>query len=87
MRYAWLRENSADSASVKQAFTHPLSLIRKAYNFAFWVFLLPFLTAIDYGIGFVAFTAIILIRLGVNLATNNVLKLEPDEFERFPFRT
>jgi hypothetical protein len=87
MRYAWLRENSANHVSVKQGFTHPLSLIRKAYNAAFWIFLVPFFTKIEYSTGFVAFTAIVLIRLGINLYTNNVLKLEPEQFESFPFRT
>jgi hypothetical protein len=86
MRFAWLRENSADNVAVHQAFTHPLSLIRKAYNLAFWIFLLPFFTAIDYSMGFIVFTVIIFIRLGVNLYTNNVLKLTPEQYESYPFR-
>jgi hypothetical protein len=86
MRFAWLRENAADHVSAKQEFTHPLALIRKAYNAAFWVFLLPFLTLIDYGIGFVLFTVIIAIRLGLNLYTNNVLDLTPEQYEAYPFR-
>ena len=86
MRFAWLRENSADYVAVKQAFAHPLALIRKVYNAAFWVFLLPFFTAVEYGTGFVAFTVIIFVRLGLNLYTNNVLNLKPEEFESFPFR-
>ena len=86
MRFAWLRENSADYEAVKQGCTHPLALIRQAYNAAFWIFLLPFLTIIDYGTGFIAFTVIILVRLGLNLYTSNVLKLEPEQFETFPFR-
>ncbi len=85
MRFAWLRENSADPVAVKQSRTHPLSLIRMAYNIVFWVFLIPFFTAVDYGVGFVLFTAVIFIRLGLNLYTNQVLK-EPEEYERFPFR-
>jgi hypothetical protein len=86
MRFAWLRENSADYDSVKQGFTHPLALIRKAYNAAFWIFLLPFFTIIDYSTGFLAFTAIIAIRLGLNLYTNNVLELTPQQYDSFPFR-
>jgi hypothetical protein len=86
MRFAWLRENSADYVSVKQGFTHPLALIRKAYNAAFWIFLLPFFTIIDYSTGFLAFTVIIAIRLGLNLYTNNVLELTPEQYESFPFR-
>ncbi len=86
MRFAWLRENSADPVAVHQAFTHPLSLIRKAYNLAFWVFLLPFFTAIDYGTGFLVFTVIIFIRLGVILYMNNVLEFTPGQYESYPLR-
>lgn len=86
MRFAWLKENSADYVAVKQAFTHPLSLIRKAYNAVFWVFLIPFFTSIEYGTGFVAFAVIILIRLSLNLYTNNILKPTPEQYESFPFR-
>jgi hypothetical protein len=87
MRFAWLRKNSANYVSVKQGCTHPLALIRMAYNVAFWIFLLPFLTTtIEDSTGFIAFTAIIFVRLGANLYTNNVLKLNLEQFERFPFR-
>lgn len=86
MRFAWLRKNSANYVSVKQGFTHPLALIRRAYNAAFWIFLLPFFTTIDYSTGFIAFTVIIFVRLGANLHTNNVLKLKPEQYESFPFR-
>ena len=86
MRFAWLKQNSANQVSVKQGFTHPLSLIRKVYNAAFWVFLIPFFTVIDYGIGFVAFTIIIFIRFGLSLYTNNVLNLTPEQYESYPFR-
>ena len=85
MRFAWLRKNSANNIAVKQGFTHPLALIRKAYNAAFWIFLLPFFTTIDYSTGFIAFTVIIFIRLGANLYTNHVLK-QPEQYESFPFR-
>ena len=86
MRFAWLKENAADYVAVKQAFTHPLALIRRAYNTVFWIFLVPFFTAIDYSIGFVAFTVIILVRLCLNLYTNNFLNLTPEQFESYPFR-
>ena len=86
MRFAWLRKNSANYVSVKQGFTHPLSLIRKLYNAAFWFFLLPFFTIIDYNTGFIAFSIIIFVRLGANLYTNNVLKLTPEQYESYPFR-
>ena len=86
MRFAWLRENAADYVAVNQAFMHPLALIRKAYNAAFWIFLLPFFTTMEYGTGFIAFTVIIFVRLAANLYTNNVLKLTPEQYESYPFR-
>ena len=86
MRFAWLRKNSANYVSVKQGSTHPLALIRMAYNAAFWVFLLPFITTTDYSTGFIAFTVVIFVRLGANLYLNNALKLKPEQFESFPFR-
>jgi hypothetical protein len=86
MRFAWLRKNSANYVSVKQGFTHPLALIRKAYNAVFWIFLLPFFTTMEYSTGFVAFTVIIFVRLGLNLYTNNVIKLDPQRYGSFPFR-
>ena len=85
MRFAWLKKNSADYVLVKQGFTHPLALIRKAYNVAYWAFLLPFLTTIDYSTGFVVYTVIILVRLGANLYIN-LLNLKPEQFDSFPFR-
>ncbi len=86
MRFAWIRENSEAYAPVKQGFTHPLSVIRKIYNIAFWVFLLPFFTTIDYSTGFIAYSVVIFIRLALNLYTNNILKLTPEEHESYPFR-
>ncbi|MFC1879025.1 hypothetical protein ACFLZW_03845, partial [Chloroflexota bacterium] len=81
-----LRENADNYVSIKQGFTHPLSLIRKAYNIVFWFFLLPFFTTMEYSTGFITFTIIIFIRLGANLYIN-ALKLEPEQYESFPFRT
>ena len=87
MRFAWLRNNSDNKDSIKQGCTHPLALIRLAYNAVFWVFLLPFVTSIDFGTGFLAFTVVIVVRLALNLYTNNILNPTPEQFERFPFRT
>ena len=86
MRFAWLRKNSADTVSIKQTYTHPLTLIRIAYNIAFWVFLLPFFTSMEYGTGFILFTIIILVRLGANLYANHVLT-QPEQYESFAFRS
>jgi hypothetical protein len=86
MRFAWLREKTGGHAAVQQAFLHPLALIRKVYNLTFWFFLLPFFTLIDYGTGFIVFSVIIGIRLVLNLYTNNVIDLTPEQFESYPFR-
>jgi hypothetical protein len=85
MRFAWLRKNSADYVSVKEESTHPLTIIRKVYNAAYWIFLLPFFTIIDYSTGFIAFTVIILVRLGANLYVN-ILNLKLEQFDSFPLR-
>ena len=87
MRFAWLQESSLDGELIKQASTHPLALIRTAYNLVFWVFLLPFLfSSINYGMGFIMFAVVILLRLVLNLYTNNFIKLTPQQFENYPFR-
>ena len=86
MRFAWLKDNLTDHQSIQQGCTHPLSMIRAAYNLAFWIFLIPFFTVVDDGIGFIAFTVIILIRLVLNLYINNILDLTPGQYQAFPFR-
>jgi hypothetical protein len=86
MRFAWLRENSPNYTPVQQGCAHPLAVIRTLYNLAFWIFLIPFFTAVEYRTGFIAFTVIIFVRLLLNLYTNNFLKLTPEQFERLPFR-
>jgi len=86
MRFAWLRKTLANTVSIKQGYTHPLVLIRIAYNVVFWIFLLPFFTAMEYGTGFILFTIIIFIRLAANLYANHVLT-QPEQFESFAFRS
>jgi hypothetical protein len=86
MRFAWLREKSGSSELAKQSYTHPLSIIRLVYNAVFWIFLLPFLTRIDFRVGFIAFAVVIGIRLILNLYTNNFLDLSVEEYNKFPFR-
>jgi len=87
MRFAWLRKNTPPDQPVQQGCTNPLALIRTAYNAVFWIFLLPFLfSEIDYSTGFIAFSAVIFVRLLLNLYTNNILKPTPQQFARFPFR-
>ena len=86
MRFAWLRQHTPDYESVKQRFPNPLWLVRFFYNAAFWVFLLPFFTTIDFSVGFVAFAIVILLRFIANSYTNNVLDLTPQQYEAHPFR-
>lgn len=86
MRFAWIRENSGNSASVPQKRSHPLALIRMVYNLVFWVFLIPFFTVVEDRIGFLAMSVVIGVRLVLNLVTNNILDLTPNQYDRFPFR-
>ena len=86
LRFAWLRQNTPDHEPVKQGFPDPIWLVRFAYNAVFWVFLLPFFTSIDYGTGFIAFTVVLVLRFTANLATNNFLRLTPQQYEAYPFR-
>ncbi len=86
MRYAWLRKNTPDHIPVEQAFFHPLAVIRKAYNLVFWIFLLPFFTRMDNGLGFILFSLVIGIRLVLSLYTNNIYKPTLEQYEAYPFR-
>jgi hypothetical protein len=87
MRFAWLREKAGDGKTAAQTQTNNFSLIRMAYNLAFCIFLPPFFSnRIDYSFGFIAFTIVILVRLSLNLYTNNLLKATPEQYDRFPFR-
>ncbi len=87
MRFAWLQKNTTTSISVTQGRSRSLALIKMVYNTAFWVFLLPFIfSTIDYSLGFIAFTIVVLIRLVLNLYTNNIYKPTPEQYENYPFR-
>lgn len=86
MRFAWLKKNSPEYEAVKRGCVNPLTLIRIVYNAVFWVFLLPFVTTIDYSTGFIAFAIVVLVRLGANLYANNVFA-HPQQFEGFPLRS
>ncbi len=84
MRFAWLL-NSDSPVSVKQAFRSRLTWMAFwAFNAAFFLFLLPFFTPIEYSTGFIALAIILFVRLAANLYANNVLT--PGQFESFPFR-
>lgn len=86
MRFARLRKQIADYRSQVQSIPHPIALVRIVYNIAFWTFLLPFVTSLDYRIGFVIFTIVIFFRIIANFYANNIMRQTPEDFERFPFR-
>ena len=83
MRFAWLRENSANHVQSKQSFINRLIYI--VWNVVWWIpIVLPFTKIIDYRTGFIAFLAITIIRAIANLFRNNILKGEQAEY--FPLR-
>jgi len=84
MRFAWLRQNSANPVSAKPSATNRTIFI--AYNVIWWIpILLPFTGLINYRTGFIAFFVITVIRAGANVYRNNFLALE--QAENFPFRS
>jgi phosphatidylglycerophosphate synthase len=85
MRFARLRKNTPNHIAVKRAITHPLSLVRMVYNVIWWVpMILSFTGVIDYRTGFIAFFAVTVFRLVVNIYVNYNLDLE--KFEKFPLK-
>ena len=84
MRFACLRENSANTVSVEQSFTS--RLIYVAYNVAWWIpVVLALVGTIDYRTGFLAFFVYTLMRAAANLYRNNALT--PEQAESFPLRS
>ena len=84
MRFAWLRQNSANPGSARSSAANRLILI--AYNLIWWIpVLLPFTGIIDYRAGFFTFFVITINRAEANLYRNNVL--EPEQAESFPLRS
>jgi hypothetical protein len=84
MRFAWLRENSANTVSVEQSFTHRFIFV--VYNAVWWLpVVLRVFGTIDYGTAFLAFFVYTLIRAVANLYRNNALT--PEQAESFPLRS
>lgn len=82
MRFAWLRRIEDRDAPVATA-TERLTLI--VYNAAWWVpAVMPLLGVISYRAGFVAFSAITLVRALVNSYRINVMAVAAAE--RLPLR-
>ena len=79
MRFAWLRENSADTVSIEQS---PFSrLVFVVYNAAWWIpVVLAVLGTIDYDTAFLAFFVYTLLRAVANLYRNNVPMAEQGEY-------
>jgi hypothetical protein len=83
MRFAWLRENSANDVPVQQSFTGRLIFI--AYNVVWWLpIVLTIIGAIDYRMGFIAFFVVTIMRAAANLYRSNLLT--PERAEGFPLR-
>ena len=82
MRFAWLRtEEDRDAPAVTA--TERLTLI--AYNVAWWVpVVMPILGVISYRAGFVAFSAVTVVRALVNGYRINVMPVAAAE--RLPLR-
>ncbi len=82
MRFAWLRTKEGRDAPAATA-TERLTLI--AYNVAWWVpVVMPILGVISYSAGFVAFSAVTVVRALVNSYRINVMPIAVAE--RFPLR-
>jgi len=56
------------------------------FNIAFWVFLLPFFTAVEYKTGFILMTVVIFIRLSANLYVN-ILDFNIEQYDQYPLRS
>ena len=83
MRFAWLRENSADHIQAQPSAINRLVFV--AYNVIWWVpIVLGFAKLVDYRTGSVAFLVITIFRATANLVRNNVLT--PEQAETFPLR-
>ena len=84
MRFACLRERSADAVSVVQSLTNRIVFV--TYNAVWWLpIVLRILGIVDYGTAFLVFFLLTLIRAVANLYRNNVLTLE--QAESFPLRS
>lgn len=84
MRFACLRENSANTVSVEQSFNSRLVFV--VYNVAWWLpVVLRIFGTIDHGTAFLAFFVYTLIRAAANLYRNNALT--PEQAESFPLRS
>ena len=88
MRFAWLKKNKEQPTGTAPRKNQRLMWIKSVYNIIFWIFLLPFIfSSITYNLGFIAFSIVILVRLLLNLYTNNIYRPTVEQFERYPFRT
>ncbi|HKJ26982.1 MAG TPA: hypothetical protein VJ965_05065 [Anaerolineales bacterium] len=70
----------------RQGRAYSFSLIRMFFNIAFWVFLLPFFTAVEYKTGFILMTVVIFIRLSANLYVN-ILDFNIEQYDQYPLRS
>jgi nicotinamide riboside transporter PnuC len=79
MRFAWQRENSADTDSAKQTTTNRIIYI--VYNVVYWLpIVLTITKVIDYRTGFITFSLILIIRAAANLYRNNAPMADKGEY-------
>ena len=72
MRFAWLRENSENTATIEQSSISRLVYV--VYNIAWWIpLVLAILGTIDYDTAFVAFFVYSLFRDVFNFYMNNFI--------------
>lgn len=60
-------------------------LLLVLFNLSFWFFLMPFLTSMSYGVGFVGFASILFLRFLANLYVN-WRDFTPAQYYAFPYR-
>jgi hypothetical protein len=84
MRFAWLREQSANDVPVQESLTSKIIMV--IYNVVWFVPVVLGLTkVIDYRTATIAMFVVTMLRAVANLYRNNVLKGEQAEY--FPLRS
>jgi hypothetical protein len=84
MRFAWLREQSANEVPVRESLTSRIIMV--TWNVVWWLpIALVLARAIDYRSGTIAFFAVTMARAVANVYRNNVL--DPEQAAGFPLRS
>lgn len=84
MRFAWLKEKSADYQPLPQTLSN--RVICTVYNLVWWLpLVLPIFKVMDYRAGILSFLVITLLRALANAYRNNIL--DPVQAHNYPFRS